>query len=209
MQNSLDDFPEGEFTILVFCDTCGRSAPLDRSKVPAGTGSKPGRRFCTAHPAARAMLRYASLTPVPVAITMEGDRYHRVQSRRLSALPFLTAKRVPSRLPYRCRERNGRSELLIRNDVGVSDTLDCLVAPVPCDLPGIGRICVVPGAVTDWINLRGQISERLSVDRRFSRSLSAGTLSPSIRFRRWSSATVPSITWVCLSLVAVRIVDRA
>jgi len=38
IQNSLNDFPEGEFTILVFCDACGRSAPLDRSKVPAGTG---------------------------------------------------------------------------------------------------------------------------------------------------------------------------
>ena len=38
VQNGLDDFPEGQFTILVFCDACGRSAPLDRSKVPAGTG---------------------------------------------------------------------------------------------------------------------------------------------------------------------------
>ena len=34
----LDDFAAEEFIILVFCDTCGRSAPLDRSKVSAGTG---------------------------------------------------------------------------------------------------------------------------------------------------------------------------
>ena len=32
--NTLDDFPAEAFTILVFCDACGHSGPLDRSKVP-------------------------------------------------------------------------------------------------------------------------------------------------------------------------------
>lgn len=34
--NTLDEFPPEAFTILVFCDTCGHSGPLDRAKVPAG-----------------------------------------------------------------------------------------------------------------------------------------------------------------------------
>jgi len=34
--NTLDDFPEDTFTILVFCDACDRSAPLDRATVPDG-----------------------------------------------------------------------------------------------------------------------------------------------------------------------------
>lgn len=32
--NSLDDFPAGAFTILVFCEACGHRNPLDRTKVP-------------------------------------------------------------------------------------------------------------------------------------------------------------------------------
>jgi hypothetical protein len=32
--NTLDAFPAEAFTILVFCDACDRSAPLDRTKVP-------------------------------------------------------------------------------------------------------------------------------------------------------------------------------
>ncbi len=34
--NTLDDFPAEAFTILVFCDVCDRSVPLDRTKVPDG-----------------------------------------------------------------------------------------------------------------------------------------------------------------------------
>ena len=34
--NSLDDFPAGAFTILVFCEACGHRSPLDRSRVPDG-----------------------------------------------------------------------------------------------------------------------------------------------------------------------------
>jgi len=34
--NTLDDFPAGAFTILVFCDACEHRSPLDRSKVPDG-----------------------------------------------------------------------------------------------------------------------------------------------------------------------------
>ena len=34
--NTLDDFPAESFTILGFCDACGHSGPLDRSKVPEG-----------------------------------------------------------------------------------------------------------------------------------------------------------------------------
>ena len=35
-EDTLDDFPAETFTILIFCDACDRSAPLDRSKVPDG-----------------------------------------------------------------------------------------------------------------------------------------------------------------------------
>ena len=34
--NTLEDFPAAASTILVFCDACGHSSPLDRSKVPDG-----------------------------------------------------------------------------------------------------------------------------------------------------------------------------
>ena len=34
--NTLDDFPAETFTIFVYCDTCDRSGPLDRMKVPTG-----------------------------------------------------------------------------------------------------------------------------------------------------------------------------
>ena len=34
--NALEDFPAEVFRILVFCEACGRQAPLDRMKVPAG-----------------------------------------------------------------------------------------------------------------------------------------------------------------------------
>jgi hypothetical protein len=34
--NTLDDFPAESFTILVFCDACGRQTPLDRATVPEG-----------------------------------------------------------------------------------------------------------------------------------------------------------------------------
>ncbi len=34
--NTLDDFPAESFTLLVFCDVCDRSCPLNRTKVPDG-----------------------------------------------------------------------------------------------------------------------------------------------------------------------------
>ncbi len=34
--NTLDDFPAGAFSILVFCEACDHNSPLDRSKVPDG-----------------------------------------------------------------------------------------------------------------------------------------------------------------------------
>jgi len=34
IKNSLDDFPAEAFTIMVFCDACGRRCSLDRAKVP-------------------------------------------------------------------------------------------------------------------------------------------------------------------------------
>jgi hypothetical protein len=34
--NTLADFPVETFTILAFCDACGRSRPLDRAALPAG-----------------------------------------------------------------------------------------------------------------------------------------------------------------------------
>ena len=35
--NTLDEFPAAASTILVFCETCERTTPLDRSKVPNGS----------------------------------------------------------------------------------------------------------------------------------------------------------------------------
>ena len=32
--NSLDDFPSGEFSLLVFCGACGGERALDRSALP-------------------------------------------------------------------------------------------------------------------------------------------------------------------------------
>jgi hypothetical protein len=34
--NTLDDFPADTFRIVVYCDTCDHSGPLDRSRVPEG-----------------------------------------------------------------------------------------------------------------------------------------------------------------------------
>ncbi len=34
--NTLDDFPAGAFTILVFCVACEHKSPLDCSKMPDG-----------------------------------------------------------------------------------------------------------------------------------------------------------------------------
>lgn len=34
--NTLDDFPAESFTIVVYCDACEHSGPLDRAKVPEG-----------------------------------------------------------------------------------------------------------------------------------------------------------------------------
>ena len=34
--NTLDDFPAGAFSILGFCDTCGRQVTLDRAALPQG-----------------------------------------------------------------------------------------------------------------------------------------------------------------------------
>lgn len=34
--NTLDEFPAGAFTILAFCDTCGRQVTLDRAALPQG-----------------------------------------------------------------------------------------------------------------------------------------------------------------------------
>jgi hypothetical protein len=47
--NQLSDFPPEQFTILVFCDACGRRAALDRMKVPAEATVQdlPGRLRCS------------------------------------------------------------------------------------------------------------------------------------------------------------------
>ena len=57
--NTLDDFSSGAFTIIAFCDACGHSGPLDRSKV-SERSSVPGlvkRLFCSACGAREASLR--------------------------------------------------------------------------------------------------------------------------------------------------------
>jgi DNA-directed RNA polymerase subunit RPC12/RpoP len=42
--NTLDDFPAGAFTILGFCDTCGRQVTLDRVALPQGLSVQDLRR---------------------------------------------------------------------------------------------------------------------------------------------------------------------
>lgn len=34
--NTPHDFPPGQFELFAFCDVCGRSAPIDRAKIPPG-----------------------------------------------------------------------------------------------------------------------------------------------------------------------------
>ncbi len=41
VSNTLDDFPADTFRIVVYCDACDHSGPLDRSKVPEGMTVQP------------------------------------------------------------------------------------------------------------------------------------------------------------------------
>ena len=47
--NLPQDFPPGQFAIVAFCATCGRSTDLDRVRIPAGltVQALPARLRCT------------------------------------------------------------------------------------------------------------------------------------------------------------------
>ena len=48
--NTFADFPPEEFTILAFCEACGRHAVVDRATIPADTPTlSPYGRFLTAN----------------------------------------------------------------------------------------------------------------------------------------------------------------
>jgi rubredoxin len=76
--NQLADFPPEQFTILVFCEGCGRQVALDRSKVPPGTGVQdlPRRLRCAVCGTKAAAIRiaYTGAGGFRVSSAMEATR---------------------------------------------------------------------------------------------------------------------------------------
>jgi hypothetical protein len=76
--NHLADFPPVKFTILVFCESCGRQVALDRAKVPPGIGVQalPGRLRCLVCGAKAASIRiaYTGAGGFRVSAAMEWNR---------------------------------------------------------------------------------------------------------------------------------------